>query len=410
MNKLTNVLIRIFAIVVLFSLFTGCALSSPKLKLLTGGYGVGTHHFEITIQSLRGEAPRKVSMRSFYPIAQSNLSNKGRLPVIDNRVAKALGKLYGFPASGEGFSRSVIDATPTEGVFPVILFSHGGFSFDTQNLSTFEELVSHGYIVLSFSHPEDAILSLYPSGDKRSPDLSPFENSKKLSKEAIKKYKNAIVTLSGEASMEEKYRTYRELGDGFYRGYERILKSRIEEVEALLAMLPELNQSSDFILKHVLDVERVGIFGHSLGGMTASHVSFNSTNALKATINMDAPVPLFDDASPTVQCPSAFFYSTETVLPGEKPFSMHGANSYFKSGSKYPVHQLTFNDSAHYNFSDFNYAPKFLKYTSMLGKIDQKTMAIKMDQAILAFFDTYLKDSTDGEFEVFKDDQVVKVW
>ncbi len=40
-----------------------------------------------------------------------------------------------------------------DGVFPLVLFSHGALGIQTSNLSLYHELASHGYVVASVGHP-----------------------------------------------------------------------------------------------------------------------------------------------------------------------------------------------------------------------------------------------------------------
>ena len=44
-----------------------------------------------------------------------------------------------------------------EGSCPLIVFSHGGISFNTSNESLYKELASHGYVVASISHTYHAL-------------------------------------------------------------------------------------------------------------------------------------------------------------------------------------------------------------------------------------------------------------
>ena len=45
------------------------------------------------------------------------------------------------------------------GSYPLIVFSHGAFGYYQSNFSTYEELVSHGYVVVSLDHPHHAFFT-----------------------------------------------------------------------------------------------------------------------------------------------------------------------------------------------------------------------------------------------------------
>ena len=59
-------------------------------------------------------------------------------------------------------SNSLFDAESIDGIFPIILFSHGLGGMRTQNTIQAEALASRGYVVVSTDHMYDANISLYP--------------------------------------------------------------------------------------------------------------------------------------------------------------------------------------------------------------------------------------------------------
>jgi acetyl esterase/lipase len=63
-------------------------------------------------------------------------------------------------------AHSVLDAPPlrTAQKFPVVVFSHGFRSYPLQNTALFEDLASHGYIVITIAHPQDSVALQLRSG------------------------------------------------------------------------------------------------------------------------------------------------------------------------------------------------------------------------------------------------------
>ncbi|MDH5730425.1 MAG: hypothetical protein OEZ58_15625, partial [Gammaproteobacteria bacterium] len=55
--------------------------------------------------------------------------------------------------------------------------------------------------------------------------------------------------------------------------------------------------------------------------------------------------------------------------------------------------EAVFEQSAHYNFTDLNLVTP-LRYSPMLGKVDNKLMAHNLETFILNFFDQHLKKQT----------------
>jgi dienelactone hydrolase len=113
-----------------------------------------------------------------------------------------------------------------EAVFPVVFYSIGlgGVRAETQDQA--EELASHGYIVVSIDHV-DCMISVFPDG--------------------------RVVYSEHFVSFEEWFR------------------SRVTDARFVLDRLAEMNQS-DPVLAGRMDLQRVGIYGHSNGGVTAAQV------------------------------------------------------------------------------------------------------------------------------------------
>ncbi|MBI9107813.1 MAG: hypothetical protein JEZ04_13785 [Spirochaetales bacterium] len=354
----------------------------------TGKNKVGTNHFEI----YDNKRERRISVRVFYPaIAESGSEY---LPVMDPNVGKAFGKMYHIPGGGgkSSPSNSLIDGRIVEGMYPVIIFSHGAFSYDTQNLSTLEDLASNGYIVYTLSHTDEALLTIFPGYELApAPDTSFIENSMKMSKEAVIEYKEQIEILTGLSPGAEKLKAHKHLGVNFYNGLKPYLEQRLTDIHFLLGSLKGLQADSTFPVAGKMDLDRIGMFGHSFGGITTSYICSEEDSPVKAGINMDAPVIIYDDDIPRLKRPFAFFYSTETSLIKEGTINLTGCNSFFEEDSSNPVFSLSFEGTAHYNFSDFNFMPPFFRYTPMLGSIDGMKMSKILNRSVLEFFDYTLK-------------------
>ena len=57
-----------------------------------------------------------------------------------------------------------IDGDVKDGVFPLVIFSHGAFGYYQSNTSTYMELASRGYVVVSLDHPYHSIFTKDTSG------------------------------------------------------------------------------------------------------------------------------------------------------------------------------------------------------------------------------------------------------
>jgi len=173
-------------ILILFCLFlcSGCSLFVSKVANIqdinstTGKYSIGTKRF-VLIDSTRtnwflddyNKDRRTLMTQIWYPANSDSLIKKSQY--IDN--TKALThtiRLQGYDVPeilsnqiGYVDCNSWEDAYPVQDTkFPVIIFSHGHGGLRTQNTNQVEELVSHGYIVISVDHTFDAGFIQFPDG------------------------------------------------------------------------------------------------------------------------------------------------------------------------------------------------------------------------------------------------------
>lgn len=144
-----------------------------------------------------------------------------------------------------------------EGKYPILIFSHGMTGFRNQNTFQIEELVSHGYIVVGIDHAYDAAATVYPDGRKI----------------LINQH-----TLSGFTALDEHMTLW------------------TQDVSFILNRLEQMNkQDEQDRFTGRLDLERIGMFGHSYGGATAAQMLLKNSR-IKAAINMDGT--LYGDPMP----------------------------------------------------------------------------------------------------------------
>lgn len=140
--------------------------------------------------------------------------------------------------------------------YPVVLFSHGllGSSADMYSV-LLAELASHGYIVIGLDHP--------------------YFNWVTLSSDGTAVDSDALArTFEKMSPMDQKEFQTQAIG---------IYKRNIGQV---LDQLTILNQDKKSKLYHRLDLDRVGLLGHSAGG-TASLEFCRNDNRCKAVIDLD---------------------------------------------------------------------------------------------------------------------------
>lgn len=239
-------------------------------------------------------------------------------------------------------------ATPTtQGKpFPVILLSPGQGAKAEFYSAFAEDLASHGYVVIGLDHPYDVAAVVLANG-------------------------SVAAMGSGEQGSQGPY----------------LLATRIAERQAdvsfVLDRLAELNSASG-ALPGELDLERIGIMGHSVGGITAAEAC-RSDPRLKACLNIDGDVGNgpFSVSSTAPRPAQPFLYLTKDhlVFPGDAArFEAPGGPSY----------RVVVNGATHVEFEDL---PLFaISLNPFARNADRVISAART--VTRAFFDHYLKNSS----------------
>ncbi|MEX2285762.1 MAG: alpha/beta fold hydrolase [Planctomycetaceae bacterium] len=127
-----------------------------------------------------------------------------------------------------------------DGVFPLLIFSHGNGGLRHQNTYQAEYLASHGYVVAAPDHTGNAGVTILP---------------------------DQIVIYNSDTRKPERR------------------DDRPLDVSFLITHLGELSASKDHWLATHLDSEKVGVFGHSFGGFTSCRAA-EVDRRIKAIIPM----------------------------------------------------------------------------------------------------------------------------
>ena len=185
-------------------LISGCSFVASRviplndIKSPTGDYAIGTQTFywidqdrEEWFTEIEGDK-RELIVQAWYPSSKENIhksnytlfgmtfsgDSKSITPINDkvswmdysSQRTESIIENFKVPrfiakAVDRIDTDTFKDAVPlSEGVFPVIIFSHGFEGFRSQNTTQIQDLVSNGYIVFSLDHTYDAVLTIFPDG------------------------------------------------------------------------------------------------------------------------------------------------------------------------------------------------------------------------------------------------------
>jgi dienelactone hydrolase len=253
-------------------------------------------------------------------------------------------------------TKAEIDAAPVqkEGGFPVLLFSHGLRGIRGQNTALFEELASQGFVVASADHTYDAIITILPE--------------------------NRAVTHHSNSVFPE--------GISFQKAAGQLVSVRAEDLLTVASFFENAAKDTQNILHGKLDLQHIGVMGHSTGGATAIEFC-NSYTICQAVLVLDGWLePVSDLAiSQSLERP-LMFISTQEWL-GEKNRSIGKS---FINRQNMTVYQLEVVGTEHYNYTDIPLLTPISPQIGLSGSIDPALSVEIVSRLSLAFFKQYLTD------------------
>lgn len=342
---------------------------------------------------------RELVVQAWYPA--SDYGNGVPEPVLSKQEIKAFTGIN-VPLAEESLnnrlpSGSFLDAPidRRDAPYPVIIFDHGFEGYAKQNTTQMEELASHGYFVVSVSHPGESAVTIYPDG------RIVYIDSERYPSLVAEKRRDRKENASNMVQYLDEVRAARRSEDKIsamqaFAAQDRISKlslpisERIVDVVTVMESLAAANAAGPFA--GLMDLDRVGLYGHSMGGNTSNEVAALGEWPvnLRAVANLDGPQLLFpgwDVNAPRV--PMLMAYSTGTYAGGVV-VDITGANDWIFKRSEHQNWRAVFNGSTHTNFTDLTYIEALEGRST--GDIDGREFGLALESLLLAWFDLHLKD------------------
>ncbi|MEU3338859.1 hypothetical protein [Streptomyces sp. NPDC006668] len=270
-------------------------------------------------------------------------------------------------------THSVADAAMAPGRFPVVLYSPGAGDPRGWNVSLVEDLASRGYVVVTVDHTGEAPAVQFPDG-------------------------HVVGNGPMTAAWDQAFRNGTTLAF-----FTKLMDTRIADTELVLDRLTSLPKR----LSHGMDLNRIGMFGHSAGGFTAANTMYGDRR-IKAGVDLDGTLEYTSKPDGT--------NLSEVALHGlDRPFLLMGSSSADGSDvrrepswASFWRHQrgwkadVTLDDSVHASFTD---AEALLP--QLAGRVPAATLdaavgtvdahrAVAANRALVAsFFDRFLKGRDD---------------
>jgi len=209
-------------------------------------------------------------------------------PYMDQKTADALAEEWKLQPDFQRHVRT--HASPTaavaeDGPFPVVLLEHGSSVVPAIYTVLAEGLASSGFVVVATNHPPDSLISVFPDGHElKFKPYWPAEADRRTQGVAIGKFAEEVL---------------------------------VADVRFVLDQLQEMNSQDHFWRGH-LNLSKIGIVGHSMGGTTAALATQEEPRIL-AGVNLDGSTypGMNGDVRPIPVHKPFLFLATEEHAAGE---------------------------------------------------------------------------------------------
>ena len=336
-----------------------------KLEEPTGPYAVGrTDYHWVDEQRAEGfttdpDDHREIMVRAWYPAELTKKAKKASYAyeaeearLVESSQPFYIRAVLRSVFQGKNHSYAEVPVAEGEEEYPVLIFSSGYGLSNFMYANQAEELASHGYIVFGIEHPYYTLLpTVFPDG----------------------RITEGMVEFTDD-----------------WKSMDEHMKVWVEDVRFAIGKLKELNQRDpQGWMTGRLDLERIGMFGHSFGGAATVQV-MDQDLRIRAGVNMDG-FPAGAVIEDGLQNPFLFMISSdlkrlEVEQVSKKGFDPAG-EEYMKRKKgilKNGGTEVVIAKSDHMSFSDA------MLYSPLLGKRDL-SMLREINQVLLQFFDEHVK-------------------
>ena len=289
-----------------------------------------------------------------------------------------------FSDSGENRALTVDFWFPEDfdGKAPLVVFSHGAFGFSGSNQSTFAELASNGYVVASIGHTYHAFFTMDTNGNLTLVNTG---------------FINEVYAVNEIDDPEQEYYGTRDWMSLRVKDEHFVLDTITANVKAASGNDP---------LFSIIDLEHIGVIGHSLGGASLAQIG-RERGDIDAVVNLDGSmlgeeigfengkVVLNDTPYPVplLNIYAEDHYQNAMELVGDE------YNCFHASRNAVCAYDVIFNDAGHLNFTDLPlFSPALAKMLGV-GTIDRRYCIEKTNSLVLEFFNCYLKGGATPNFE-----------
>ena len=382
--------------------------STPALPMPDGPYSVGVAKFELVDASRPldvgdpASGPRRLPVIAWYPAEGPAVKTQDAaylegdvatvtLPAIARNLGYALEDLKPLTVL-RTYARP--GATPARhpGGFPVVIFSHGFFLYAEQDTALALRLASHGYIVLSITHPGDAADVRLEDGTLAATKLASTGDDPGFAKafDVLMKGKDLATCREALAKYAKAFGATR-MGRSFAQWRD----------DTLFVARTIIDGSGPQPLRDVLisaDPKRLAFAGMSFGGATAA-TSCRLVDACRAAVNLDGQnfdPGLFDQPVGRPLLLMLSDWTRHSLFKGQSRDEDFSPNDlayepWSKAGENRDVVRVRLKGARHMGFTDMVALLDGPKRDSRVGEINGDEALSAVGDMVLTFLDAYVR-------------------
>ncbi len=260
-------IIFVFLFAITAQVFAGYDLPRP-----TGEHGVGTVRYHMIdkdrLDPYDQSLYRELMIQVWYPTATKSTTIKAHaqyLPDLMPHMKRMAMESFYVPQVVLDYLLVDIKCYAQENApllsrkqkYPVVILCHGLGSMVALHTAHAENLASHGYVVFGINHTFTCSLSIFPDGR-----IYPFKFNWNAP-DKVKEY-NCIINL-----------------------WQKDVQFVLSQIENLAQDKVTGDEANQFY--HQLDMNKLGMLGHSMGGATSTQM-LRRDERVKAAVNMDGPL------------------------------------------------------------------------------------------------------------------------
>jgi predicted dienelactone hydrolase len=341
-----------------------------EIPALTGKAPVGTRSFELVDRSRPAgfdqRGPRRLMVQVTYPLREGRRSaekHRCRIaPYVPDGTRDRLLSFIGLSGVVDVDTRTCDAGQVAGSALPLILFSPAYTANRAVYTSLVADLASRGFLVVSIDHTSEAFAVEFPSGEV----VDGVYGTPLFSKPILEPELASLIEV------------------------------RVRDVHFVTTWLLQQDRSRRSWLRGRIDPQRIGVFGHSLGGATATRVALVDRR-FRASADVDGS--LFGEWPLTAKSRKPFLLLVSedglgSVLPLDK-------SCRFFAAAAGPKVAWQLSGSKHLSFSDFQtLAPQIAAgrpdwpfaglYPVIIGNLDPEASIRSQREAIARFFERHL--------------------